>query len=83
VEVPTFNREYSVCCGAGALGLWRDWPADERLASLRGEQLLATGADVVAVACPYCLQMLEEQFKSSGIEIPVMDVAEILSASLP
>jgi Fe-S oxidoreductase len=82
VEVPTFNREYSVCCGAGALGLWRDWPTDERLATIRGKQLLATGADVVAVACPYCLQMLEEQFKSSGIEIPVMDVAEILHESL-
>jgi len=82
VEVPTFNREYSICCGGGALGLWRDWPQDERLANVRAEQLVATGADVIAVACPYCLQMFEEQFKSIGVEIPVMDVAEILYESI-
>lgn len=82
IEVPTFNREYSICCGGGALGLWRDWPQDERLANLRAEQLMATGADVIAVACPYCLQMFEEQFKSIGVDIPVMDVAEILEESL-
>jgi len=82
VEVPTFNREYSVCCGGGALGLWRDWPQDERLANLRAEQLLNTGAEVVAVACPYCLQMFEETLKSMNLDIVVMDVAEILYESL-
>ncbi len=82
VEVPTFNREYSVCCGGGALGLWRDWPQDERLANLRTEQLLKTGAEVVAVACPYCLQMFEETLKSMDANLQVMDVAEILYESL-
>lgn len=82
VEVATFNREYSICCGGGALGLWRDWPQDERLANLRIEQLSNTGADVVAVACPYCLQMFEETLKSMDMDIVVMDVAEILYGSL-
>jgi len=81
VEVPTFNREYSICCGGGALGLWRDWPQDERLANLRVEQLLNTGAEVVAVACPYCLQMFEETLKSMDIETQVMDIVEILYES--
>jgi len=82
VEVPVFNREFSVCCGAGSMGLWRDWPQDERLANLRLEQLVNTGADVCAVACPYCLQMLEETVKSMGVDIQIMDIAEILSISL-
>jgi len=82
VEVPTFNREFSVCCGAGAMGLWRDWPEDERLANFRLEQIIKTGADVVAVACPYCLQMFEETIKSMGVELPVMDISEILHESL-
>jgi Fe-S oxidoreductase len=82
IEVPTFNREFSICCGGGAMGLWRDWPQDERLANLRSEQLLATGADVIAVACPYCLQMFEETVKSMGLEVLVMDITEILYESL-
>ena len=46
------------------------------------EQLTATGADVIAVACPYCQQMIQETAKSMGIEIEVMDVTEILAAAL-
>jgi Fe-S oxidoreductase len=36
---------------------------------------------VIAVACPYCLQMLEETAKSMQLDIPVMDVSEILLES--
>lgn len=82
IEVPVFNREYSICCGGGAMGLWRDWPQDERLANLRIEQILNTGAEIIAVACPYCLQMFEETLKTMNVDIPVMDVAEILYESL-
>jgi Fe-S oxidoreductase len=82
IEVPIFNREFSICCGAGAMGLWRDWPQDERLADLRVKQLCDTGAEVVAVACPYCLQMIEETVKSLNVDIKVMDIAEILQQSL-
>jgi Fe-S oxidoreductase len=82
VEVPVFNREFSVCCGAGAMGLWRDWPQDERLVQIRAEQILATGADVLCVACPYCLQMFEENLKSMNADIAVMDISEILFASV-
>ena len=55
VEIPMFNREFSVCCGGGAMGLWRDWPEDERLENFRLEQIMNTGAEILAVACPYCL----------------------------
>jgi Fe-S oxidoreductase len=82
LEVPVFNREFSVCCGAGAMGLWRDWPQEERLVTVRAEQLLATGADVLCVACPYCLQMFEENFKSMNEDIAVMDITEILFDSV-
>jgi Fe-S oxidoreductase len=82
VEVPVYNREFSVCCGGGAMGLWLDWPQGERLADVRVEQILATGADVVAVACPFCLNMLEETMKSMNTHIEVMDIAEILWSSI-
>lgn len=82
LEVPDFNRQFSVCCGAGGGALWNEWDKDERIVAVRLEQLTATGADVIAVACPYCQQMIQETAKSMGIEIEVMDVTEILAAAL-
>ncbi|MGQ9604319.1 MAG: (Fe-S)-binding protein [bacterium] len=81
IEVEDFNRSLSVCCGAGSGGLWMEWDKDERIATVRAKQLISTGADVIAVACPYCLQMLEETTKSLGSEILVMDIAEILATT--
>lgn len=77
VDVPFFNRKNSVCCGAGSMGLWRDCN-EGRLSDYRLNQLLKTGAEVIAVTCPYCLQMFEETLKSMNVSVPVMDVAEIL-----
>jgi Fe-S oxidoreductase len=81
LEVEDFNRRLSLCCGAGSGGLWTEWEKDERIADVRIRQLVDTGADIIGVACPYCLQMLEETAKSMNLEIPVMDIAEILVES--
>ncbi len=82
VEVSIFNRKNSICCGAGSMGLWREYANGERIVNLRLKQLLNTGAEIIAVACPYCLQMFEETLKSMNLNIPVMDVAEILYESI-
>jgi Fe-S oxidoreductase len=81
LEVENFNRGLSVCCGAGSGGLWMEWEKDERIGNVRIQQLIDTGADVIAVACPYCLQMIEETAKSMQLEIPVMDISELLAQS--
>ncbi len=78
LEVENFNRSLSLCCGAGSGGLWLEWEKDERIVNVRLKQLMDTGADIIAVACPYCLQMFEETLKSMSTDIRVMDVAEIL-----
>ncbi len=82
LEVEEFSRNLSVCCGAGSGGLWIDWPVGERMADIRIKQLVDTGAEVIVVACPYCLQMFEETVKSMNLDIPVMDVTEILCEAL-
>ncbi|RLC51646.1 MAG: Fe-S oxidoreductase [Candidatus Cloacimonadota bacterium] len=82
LEVEEFNRNLSVCCGAGSGGLWMEWEKNERIADVRLKQLIDTGADIIAVACPYCLQMFEETLKSMNLEIQVLDVTEILYESL-
>ncbi|MBE0432203.1 (Fe-S)-binding protein [candidate division WOR-3 bacterium] len=82
LEVEDFAREFSLCCGAGSGALWLDWPKGERIADVRIKQLVDTGAEVIAVACPYCLQMFEETVKAMNLNIPVMDVTEILYEAL-
>lgn len=81
LEVAEFSRNLSACCGAGSGGLFLDWPMGERMVDVRLKQLMNTGADVIAVACPYCLNMFEETVKALNLEIPVMDVTEILYES--
>lgn len=50
----------------------------ERINQLRTRQALATGADVIAVACPYCLTMFSDGLGELGGKVQVMDIAEIL-----
>jgi heterodisulfide reductase subunit D len=46
----------------------------------RAKQLLATGAETVGVACPFCMIMLEDGVKSVAGEktVQVLDIAEVL-----
>ena len=46
------------------------------------QQAVDTGADILAVACPYCLQMFEDSVKTMGLDLQVMDVSELLAAAL-
>jgi Fe-S oxidoreductase len=82
VEFEPDNREFSVCCGGGSGGLWLDWPKGERLSDHRVEQAVETGAEILAVACPYCLSMFEDSVKTMGVELEVKDVSELLRDSL-
>lgn len=82
VEIPNFSREYSLCCGGGGGGLWLDWPMNERIPNLRVKQAMDTQAEILAVACPYCLQMFEDSVKTMNLDLQVMDIAELLAAAL-
>ncbi len=51
----------------------------QRVNSFRYDQLAATGAAQVAVACPFCLTMLDDAAKEAGAAgKPVKDVALLL-----
>lgn len=78
VEVKNFNRLYSVCCGGGGGGIWLDTPVEERITNVRLNQLAETGAEIIAVACPYCLQMFEDGVKVMNLKIDVRDISELL-----
>ena len=56
----------------------------ERISEMRVGQVVETGADVVATACPYCLQMFEDAIKAKEVEesLRVLDIAELVEAQL-
>jgi Fe-S oxidoreductase len=69
------------CCGAGGAHMWmeeRGSPINEE----RVRQAAETGADTLAVACPFCTVMLDDGVRSSGKQLRVVDVSTLLVESL-
>jgi len=75
------NRERSFCCGGGGGCMWLEDHAGRRINEVRTEQAMDTKAQIVATACPFCLQMFEDGIKTKGVEesLKVMDIAELVS----
>jgi Fe-S oxidoreductase/nitrate reductase gamma subunit len=76
------NKERAFCCGAGGGHLWLEEQKEgQRINEMRTEQAMATRAQVIATACPYCLQMFVDGVKTKGVEetVKVMDIAEIVA----
>ncbi|MCB0331930.1 MAG: 4Fe-4S dicluster domain-containing protein [Bdellovibrionales bacterium] len=76
--------EKSMCCGAGGGHFWMDMKVGERVNSLRVDQAAATGAQHIATACPFCMQMLEDGIKLTDREdsMDVRDIAEVIADHL-
>ena len=74
------SREKSFCCGGGGGMSFVDEPPDKRVNQERAREALATGADVLAVGCPFCMTMMEDGINArrGDQEMRVMDVAELL-----
>jgi len=74
------SRESSFCCGGGGAMCYVDEAPDQRVNQERADQALATGADVVAVGCPFCTTMLEDGIaaRRGDREVVVKDIAELL-----
>jgi Fe-S oxidoreductase len=74
----------SFCCGAGGARMWME-EAPPRINENRTREALATGAKTIATACPFCIVMLTDGVKAANREeeVRVLDVAEVVFASLP
>jgi Fe-S oxidoreductase len=71
-------RGKGFCCGAGGARMFMEETIGERINNERAGQVLATGAQTVASACPFCVTMLRDGIAESGKQIPVKDIAEIV-----
>ncbi|MBI3997831.1 MAG: (Fe-S)-binding protein [Armatimonadetes bacterium] len=75
-------RERGFCCGAGGGLYWVEDRVGQRINHVRTDHATATGAQVVATACPFCMLMLEDGVAAREAKIRPMDVAELLGRSL-
>ena len=86
-EMPR-NNERSFCCGAGGGRMWMEENIGERINVNRTKEAVATGADQIAVGCPFCRVMLsdgltaEQHAGHARDEVEVLDVAQLLLASV-
>jgi len=72
----------SFCCGGGGARVWMEEEADKRVNEIRAAEASKTGADCVAVGCPFCMTMLSDGLKGIGDEKPVKDISEIMLENL-
>jgi Fe-S oxidoreductase len=75
------HGEQSFCCGGGGGLSFVDEPAGQRVNVQRAEQALRTGAQTVAVACPFCTTMLEDGLGAvqGDRQVAVKDIAEVIA----
>ena len=84
----THSRVNSLCCGGGGGGMWLDTyykaKGMDRLSERRIKEAIVTGADVLAVTCPYEIGRFEDALKTVPHDKPVVvrDVVELLAESL-
>src|SRR5439155_13301485 len=83
VELPR-NKEHGFCCGAGGGRMWMEEKIGTRVNHNRTDEIIASGADTVATACPFCTIMLRDGVDDRGAsdKVQVINVSELVAKSM-
>jgi Fe-S oxidoreductase len=78
------GRKFGMCCGAGGGRMWLEEEPSKRVNIRRVEQALETNPDAVAVACPYCMTMVDDGLKSKNMEekVKALDIMELVAEAM-
>ncbi|OFE16116.1 Fe-S oxidoreductase [Humibacillus sp. DSM 29435] len=82
------SKETSFCCGAGGARMWMEEKLGTRINANRIDEAIATGANRVAIGCPFCKVMLSDGLNakkdedSSLADLEVVDIAQMLLAAV-
>ncbi len=85
-EMPR-SGETSFCCGAGGARMWMEEKLGTRINTNRTDEAIATGAERIAIGCPFCRVMISDgltskQAEGVGEDVEVVDVAQMLLAAV-
>ena len=80
-EMPR-NQERSFCCGAGGGRMWMEEKIGTQINLNRVDEAIATGAQEVAVGCPFCRVMVSDGMVARESSVEVLDVAQALLRSV-
>ncbi len=85
-EMPR-TMEKSFCCGAGGARMWMEEKLGTRINTNRTEEAIATGAERIAIGCPFCRVMISDgltakQAEGEAESVEVVDVAQMLLAAV-
>jgi len=86
VEMPRHGKQ-SFCCGAGGAQFWKEEEHGSgedagAVNEARYAEAAATGAETIAVGCPFCLTMMSDAATAAGDGVEVKDVVELIAESL-
>ncbi len=81
VEMPR-NRQRTFCCGAGGARMWMEEKRGRPINHERVREASETGAETLAVACPFCTVMLDDGVRETGAKLQVVDLATLLSEAV-
>jgi Fe-S oxidoreductase len=83
IELPR-NKEHGFCCGAGGGRMWMEEKIGTRVNHNRTDEVIASGADTVATACPFCTIMLRDGVsdRNAADKVQVLNVSELVAKSM-
>lgn len=82
LELPRHGMQ-SFCCGAGGAQMWKEEEnGSERISANRLHEVQESGAELLAVGCPFCLNMLDDARKDAHSDLQIQDIAEIIAAQI-
>ncbi|CAB1056329.1 Fe-S oxidoreductase [Olavius sp. associated proteobacterium Delta 1] len=76
------HADQGLCCGAGGARMFMEETIGKRINHERAQEVISTGANQVAAACPFCITMLRDGINDNNGDVEVKDIAEILDETM-
>jgi len=79
------NKSFGLCCGAGGGQMFKEAEKGTKEVFIeRTEEALATGCDIIATACPFCMTMMTDgiKYKNKEESVKNYDIAELVSMGM-